>query len=116
METNIHYIIRIVLALGAGTAIGYGFGLIQTVAQRRNERRQQDGRLKSGWSVMPGSGLRVAYLLIVLAAIQVVCPMFFADGVQWWISAGVAGGYGSLLFKQLQERRLAQTTGPARGR
>ena len=116
METNLYYIVRSVFALGGGIAIGYGFGLIQAAAQRRNDRRQQTGELKNPWSVVPGSGLRVAYLLIVLAAIQVVCPLFFADSVQWWISAGVAGGYGILLFKQLQERRLAMIAGPARGR
>ena len=116
METSLLSVVRIVLALGGGAAIGYGFGLIQAVAQRRNERRQQSGELKTPWAVMPGSGLRVAYLLIVLVAIQVICPVFFADGTQWWISAGVAVGYGCLLFKQLQERRLAQIAGPARAR
>jgi hypothetical protein len=116
METNLYYIVRSVFALGGGIAIGYGFGLIQAAAQRRNDRRLQTGELKNPWSVMPGSGLRVASLLIVLAAIQVVCPLFFADSVQWWISAGVAGGYGGMLFRQLQERRTANLANPACGR
>ena len=116
METDIYCAVRIILALAGGAAIGYGFGLIQAAAQRRNDRRQQSGELKNPWAVMPGSGARVAYLLVALAAIQVICPIFFADGTQWWVSAGVAGGYGTLLFKQLQERRMAQAAGPARGR
>jgi hypothetical protein len=116
METSLLSIVRYALALGGGAAIGYGFGLVQVAAQRRNDRRQQSGELKTPWAVMPGSGLRVAYLLIVLVAIQVICPVFFTDSTQWWISAGVAGGYGSLLLKQLLERRLAQPADPERGR
>ena len=116
METHLYSIVRIVLSLGGGAAIGYGFGLIQAAAQRRNDHRQQSGELKSPWGVMPGSGLRVACLLLALVAIQVICPVFFADGTQWWISAGVAGGYGFLLFRQLRERRLANSFSPARGR
>jgi hypothetical protein len=116
MEIYLYNVVRIVLSLGGGAAIGYGFGLIQAAAQRRNDRRQQSGELKNPWGVMPGSGLRVACLLLALVAIQVICPVFFADGTQWLISAGVAGGYGSLLFKQLQERRLANSAGPAVGR
>jgi len=116
METALYNTVRIVLALGGGLAIGYGFGLIQAAAQRRNERRQESGQLKNPWAVMPGSGVRVAYLLVALAAIQVICPVFFSDGTQWWVSAGVAGGYGSLLLKQLLERRAALTTGLVRSR
>jgi hypothetical protein len=107
METPLFTILRTVVALAGGLAIGYGFGLVQAAAQRRNERRAQRGQLRSGWAVMPGSGLRVAYLLVMLAVIQVVCPVFFVDGAQWWVSAGVAGGYGAFLFGQLRERRAS---------
>jgi hypothetical protein len=48
---------------------------------------------------------RVALLLLVLALIQAVCPVFFVDGIQWWVSAGVAIGYGAQLFIQLRVRR-----------
>jgi hypothetical protein len=116
METSLFTFVRIVLSLGGGAAIGYGFGLIQAAAQRRNDRRQQSGELKNPWSVMPGSGLRVACLLLALVAIQVICPVFFADGTQWWISAGLAAGYGCLLFKQLQARRLSNSAGLGRSR
>src|SRR5262249_29660319 len=98
-------IIRPAAGLLAGGIIGYGFGLVQDAARRRNEKRQQSGELKSGWAVMPGSGARVAYLLVALALIQLVCPMLFVEGTQWWVSGGVVGGYGAVLFQQLRHRR-----------
>ena len=53
---------------------------------------------------MPGSGARVAYLLIALALVQFLCPLLFVDGTQWWVSAGVIAGYGWLLYRQLRQR------------
>ncbi len=55
---------------------------------------------------MPGSMRRVAYLLVALALVQVACPLLFAANCQWWVSAGVAAGYGIVLYGQLR-RRLA---------
>jgi len=43
----------VVMAVAAGGAIGYCFGIIQNLALRRNERRQQSGDLNTGWAVMP---------------------------------------------------------------
>jgi hypothetical protein len=94
-------------ALLAGAAIGYAFGLFQNLARRQNERLQDAGKLRSGWSLMPGSGTRVALLLITLALIQLVCPLLFRDGTQWWVSAGVLVGYGWTLFVRLQKARKA---------
>jgi hypothetical protein len=54
---------------------------------------------------MPGSGQRIAYLLIALVIVQFVCPLLFANGVQWWVSGGLAAGYGWSLFQQLRRRR-----------
>jgi hypothetical protein len=88
----------------AGALIGLAFGMIQEAARRRNERLQETGKLKSGWAVMPGSGRRVAYLLVTLVLIQILCPLLFRDGVQWWVSGGVVGGYGFMLFRQLRQR------------
>jgi len=93
-----------IAAVLVGVLIGYSFGLIQDAARRRNEKRQQAGALKSGWSVMPGSGARVMYLVLTLALIQIICPMLFHSGVQWWVSGGLALGYGYTLFVQLRER------------
>jgi membrane protein YqaA with SNARE-associated domain len=94
--------------LMAGAAIGYGFGRFQEMALRRNQERQQKGLLHSGWSLMPGSFTRVALLLIVLASVQAVCPLLFANGAQWWVSGGVIAGYGALLGLQLR-RKLAES-------
>ena len=95
----------IFVAVAAGGAIGYFFGVIQTRALRRNERRQQDGTLSTGWAVMPGSGARIAYFLMVLVAIQFLCPLLFKDGTQWWVSAGVVMGYGYVLYRRLMQRK-----------
>ena len=97
----------ILLAVAAGGAIGFCFGLIQNMALRRNERRHQGGELNNGWAVMPGSMTRVAYLLIVLVAIQILCPLLFRDGTQWWVSGGVVMGYGYTLFRRLTQRRTS---------
>jgi hypothetical protein len=87
-----------------GGIIGIGFGLIQDAARRRNERKQAAGELKSGWAVMPGSGRRVAYLLVALVLVQIVCPLLFTNGVQWWVSGGLVAGYGVVLYWQLRQR------------
>jgi hypothetical protein len=98
-------LLQVTLALGAGAVIGLGFGTLQEAALRRHEQREREGKFKNGWSIMPGSGARVAYLLITLALIQLVCPMLFADGTQWWVSGGVVAGYGWPLFQRLRRRR-----------
>ena len=85
--------------------IGLGFGAMQRAAQRRHERLQSEGKLDNGWAIMPGSMRRVAFLLLILAAIQVVCPMLFAGGTEWWVSGGLVAGYGWMLVQQLRERR-----------
>jgi hypothetical protein len=91
----------------AGLAIGYAFGKVQEAALRRNEQRQQTGRLQSGWGVMPGSATRVAMLLMALVLAQLVCPLLFTHYSQWWVSGGVVAGYGALLAQQLRRRIAA---------
>ncbi|HZR21413.1 MAG TPA: hypothetical protein VFE51_29290 [Verrucomicrobiae bacterium] len=93
------------VAVTAGGAIGYLFGMIQARALRRNEQRHKSGELSNGWEVMPGSATRVAYLLIVLVAIQFVCPLLFKNGTQWFVSAGVVLGYGYVLYRRLMQRK-----------
>lgn len=95
-----------IIALLTGGIIGVAFGFVQNAARRRNEERQNKGELNSGWSVMPGSGARVAYFMIALLLIQVICPLLFRDGTQWWVTGGVGLGYGLMLVVQLR-RRLA---------
>ncbi|HZP58852.1 MAG TPA: hypothetical protein VFB27_00910 [Opitutaceae bacterium] len=105
MDTHLIDILRSSVALLAGGVIGLGFGAVQAAAQRRYEKRQQEGKFKDGWSVMPGSGKRVAGLLIVLAAIQFFCPLLFQAGTQWLVSAGLVAGYGWTLFQKLRVQR-----------
>lgn len=101
---HIHFfeVVRISLALLAGLGIGLTFGWIQQSALRRNEARQQSGELNNGWAVMPGSMRRVAGLMIALVLIQLICPLLFSDGIQWWVSGGLCLGYGSLLYRRLR--------------
>jgi hypothetical protein len=106
MQTQISNLLLVPLALVAGGMIGYAFGAIQASATRRHERLQFEGKFKSGWSATPGSFRRVAYLLVALALVQFLFPMFFAPGSvsQWCVSAGVVGGYGWTLYKQMRVR------------
>lgn len=96
-------------ALVAGGLIGVSFGLVQQAAWRRHQRLEQSGKFNSGWAVMPGSMRRVAYLLVALALVQILCPLLFTANCQWWVSGGVIAGYGSMLYSQLRQR-LAQRT------
>jgi len=98
-------IIRPIAALVAGGAIGLTFGMLQNAAVRRNAKLQESGHLKSEWAVMPGSMRRVAWLVVALVLVQILCPLLFTDNSQWWVSAGVVLGYGSLLFRQFRQRQ-----------
>lgn len=96
LEEILHYMAGLI----AGGVIGVGFGMVQELALRRNQRRQESGALRSGWAVMPGSMRRVAALLVALLVIQIVCPVLFTNGVQWWVSGGLLLGYGAMLLRQ----------------
>lgn len=95
-----------IIAVLVGGIIGAGFGVVQNAARRRNEEKQRKGELNSGWSVMPGSGTRVAYFLVALLLIQWICPLLFREGTQWWVTGGVGIGYGVMLVFQLREKLL----------
>jgi hypothetical protein len=103
MHYHIFEPVKAILGLIVGALIGCAFGLIQNLALRRNEKRRDSGALKTGWAVMPGSFTRVAYLMVALLVIQLVCPLLFSDGTQWWVSGGVCLGYGALLFSRLKQ-------------
>ncbi len=104
METQLIELFRWCVGLSAGGLIGYAFGRLQEAALRRHVGREQAGRLTNGWSLMPGAGGRVALLLLVLTAIQIVCPLLFVDGTQWIVCAGVGIGYGVELYRNLRHR------------
>jgi hypothetical protein len=105
MATELSNMFLSILGLISGGFIGVGFGIVQDAARRRIERLQQSGKLKSRWALIPGSGKRVAFLLVALVLIQIVCPLLFNSGIEWWVSSGVAGGYGWLLFSRLRQRK-----------
>jgi hypothetical protein len=94
------------LALVAGAMIGYAFGLVQSNASRRHERLQREGKFDSGWKATPGSFRRIAYLLVALALVQFLFPIFFApNGLsQWCVAGGVAAGYGLVLYRDMRRR------------
>lgn len=104
MQVQLTDLLRNLAGLLAGGAIGLAFGLLQSAALQQHEQLERNGKLKSVWSLMPGSGARVAYLLIALALVQFICPLLFVAGTQWWVSAGVVVGYGWRLYRQLRER------------
>lgn len=93
--------------LAIGAVIGVGFGLVQEAAGRRLQKLENAGQFGNGWSVMPGSMRRVAYLLCALVLVQIICPLLFTDGTQWWVSGGLVAGYGYRLYLQLR-RRMSQ--------
>ena len=90
-----------IIAAAAGVVLGLAFGALQEAAARRNQRLQEEKKLKSGWAVMPGSFRRVGYLLIALVGVQVLCPFLFASQGPWFVSGGVVLGYGLVLYRQL---------------
>jgi len=102
MQIQFLDLIRDLVGLTSGMVIGLAFGTLQQAALRRNQQLEQSGKLKNGWSLMPGSGARIASLLLVLVLVQAICPLLFADGTQWWVSGGLVLGYGWLLYRQLR--------------
>ena len=104
MQFHLIDIFRTLTGLAAGGIIGYAFGLLQQAALRQHEQLERGGKLKNAWSLMPGAGARVAYLLVALALVQFICPLLFVDGTQWVVSGGVAFGYGIMLYRKLRQR------------
>ena len=104
MQIQLIALLRDLSGLLAGGAIGFAFGVLQHMALRRHAQLEQSGRLKNGWSLIPGSGARIAYLLLALILVQLICPLLFAAGTQWWVSAGLVVGYGTQLYRQLRLR------------
>jgi hypothetical protein len=108
IQLQLMSVVWCLMAVLAGALIGISFGLLQNKAARRNQKLERNGNLNNGFAIMPGSMRRVAYLILALGLIQIVCPLLFTNHYEWWVSAGVVGGYGAVLFTQLR-RRLANS-------
>ena len=107
MNTSFFGIFWPIMSVLAGGMVGYGFGKIQDAAARRYHKLQQAGQCNSSWAIVPGSMRRTAWLLVALALVQVICPMLFTAGCQWWVSGGVVAGYGVMLYRQFRLRLAA---------
>jgi len=82
-----------------GVLIGGAFAWLQMQALRRNELLEKRQALPTLLKQLPGSGGRIAFLLIALVLVQVVAP----NADKWWLSGGLAVGYGApFLYRLLQ--------------
>ena len=75
----------IVQGIALGAIIGGGFAWLQLQALRRNELLERRQELPSLLKRLPGSGARVAFLLMALVLVQVLTPA--AD--KWWLSGSL---------------------------
>ncbi len=107
MDAQLATLLRPLLGLVLGGTIGLAFALMQAASQRRQNQRRDEGSLKTGWSLVPGSMTRIVFLLAALVLVQAVSPALFSGSGAWWVSAGVAAGYGSLLGWRLYRRQFA---------
>jgi hypothetical protein len=109
MKTQLLQILLPICGIILGGVIGFIFGSIQNAALARHRKLQKEGDLKSGWSIMPGSMRRTAFLLAIFGAVQLACPMFFdGSNIQWLVSAGVVIGYGWTLLQQLRHHEFTR--------
>jgi len=104
MLSQMLFIVQSMGAVLAGSIIGLAFGQLQQLASRKHKDQETAGRFNSGWAVMPGSFRRTAFLIMALALIQILCPLLFTNGAQWFVSAGVVIGYGFLLWRELRRK------------
>ena len=91
--------ISILLGIIMGLVIGGVFAWLQLQALRRNELIEKRQQLPTLLKQIPGSGMRVAFLLIALVLVQVLVP----SANKWWLSGALAVGYGvPFLWRLLQ--------------
>jgi hypothetical protein len=108
MSNELMNMVASIVGLISGGLIGAGFGAVQELARRRYQRLQRGGKFNNVWAAIPGSGMRIAFLLLALVLVQVICPLLFTQGAQWWVSGGVVAGYGAMLFRQLAQRQAGR--------
>ena len=73
----------------SGVVIGGAFAWLQLQALRRNELLESRQALPTLLKRLPGSGVRIAFLLLSLVLVQILLP-----GVdKWWLSGSLAVSY-----------------------
>ncbi len=77
------------LGIILGVIIGGAFAWLQLLALRRNELLEKREQLPTLLRQIPGSGGRIAFLLIALVLAQVL----FRSASVVWMAAGVAVAY-----------------------
>ena len=77
------------LGIIVGAVIGGAFAWLQLLALRRNELLEKQEKVPTLLRQVPGSGGRVAFLLMALALAQVL----FQKASVVWMAAGVAVAY-----------------------
>jgi len=107
MQLVLSQILECTLAMAGGTTIGLVFGAVQEAAARKYQLQQRNGAFNTAWAAIPGSMRRTAGLLMALALVQLVCPLLFNNGCQWWVSGGVVAGYGWSLYRKLRQTLVA---------
>ena len=84
----------------AGILIGGSFAWLQLQALRRNELLAKNQQLPTFLKRLPGSGARVAYLLLALVLVQILLP-----GVDlWWLSGSLIVSSSVPILLRLKQR------------
>lgn len=107
MQATFSQIMCLAAALAGGATIGLVFGAVQEAAAKKHALQQRNGTFHTAWAAIPGSMRRTAGLLMALALVQLICPLLFKNGCQWWVSGGVVAGYGWSLYQKLRQNLAA---------
>ncbi len=75
----------ILQAVAAGIVIGGAFAWLQLQALRRNEMLEKRQAMPAFLRRLPGSGVRIAFLLLSLALVQVLLPA----ANKWWLTGSL---------------------------
>src|ERR1041384_2310606 len=92
------------LGLVLGMAIGGAYAWLQIAALRKNERlMQEQGKSRGPAAMLPGSMMRVAFLLIALVLVQVlVVPENKTPRFYWCLTGALVVTYSVPFFWKLK--------------
>ncbi len=83
-----------------GSIIGGALRWWQEAGLRRQEEHRLAAKPEERGAANLGQEMRIASLLVILVVTQLTCPMFFRDGMEWWVSGSLVAGYGGVVFHQ----------------